>query len=168
MAVRFHHSARTVKRPEGRVPGIAGAGTGEQESAPPQGQFSAPARKTPRRTDSSPPSQTRGRVQRRPGRACSPDRQSTLFANAQTTILPERWLQTSLVIDFNGFHTDSETKALAAALVNPNRMDSLAPVHSALRAFDFAKFLSPLSQTAQVQQPAQGCEERAALGLPAR
>jgi hypothetical protein len=40
-----------------------------------------------------------------------------LFASAQTATPPERWLETSLVIDFKGFHTDSETKALAAALV---------------------------------------------------
>jgi len=40
-----------------------------------------------------------------------------LFASAQTAIPPERWLETSLVIDFKGFHTDSETKALAAALI---------------------------------------------------
>lgn len=40
-----------------------------------------------------------------------------LFASAQTAIAPERWLASSLVIDFKGFHTDSETKALAAALI---------------------------------------------------
>jgi hypothetical protein len=40
-----------------------------------------------------------------------------LFASAQTAIPPERWLETSLVIDFKGFHTDSETKALAASLI---------------------------------------------------
>ena len=40
-----------------------------------------------------------------------------LFASAQTAIPPESWLKTSLVIDFKGFHTDSETKALAAALI---------------------------------------------------
>lgn len=40
-----------------------------------------------------------------------------LFASAQTAIQPERWLASSLVIDFKGFHTDSETKALAAALI---------------------------------------------------
>jgi hypothetical protein len=40
-----------------------------------------------------------------------------LFASAQTAIPPERWLETSLVIDFKGFHTDSETKSLAAALI---------------------------------------------------
>jgi hypothetical protein len=40
-----------------------------------------------------------------------------LFASASTGVAPERWLQNSLVIDFKGFHTDSETKALAAALI---------------------------------------------------
>jgi DNA sulfur modification protein DndE len=40
-----------------------------------------------------------------------------LFASASTGIDPERWLQNSLVIDFKGFNTDSETKALAAALI---------------------------------------------------
>ncbi len=40
-----------------------------------------------------------------------------LFASAQTAIPPERWLETSLVIDFKSFHTDSETKALAASLI---------------------------------------------------
>lgn len=40
-----------------------------------------------------------------------------LFASAQTAIPPERWLETSLVIDFKGFHSDSETKSLAAALI---------------------------------------------------
>ena len=40
-----------------------------------------------------------------------------LFASAQTAAPPERWLERSLVIDFKGFHTDSETKALAAALI---------------------------------------------------
>lgn len=40
-----------------------------------------------------------------------------LFASASTAIAPERWLQNSLVIDFKGFHTDNETKALAAALI---------------------------------------------------
>lgn len=41
-----------------------------------------------------------------------------LFASAQTAIAPERWLASSLVIDSKGFHTDSETKALAAALLH--------------------------------------------------
>lgn len=40
-----------------------------------------------------------------------------LFASVQTAIPPERWLESSLVIDFKGFHTDSETKALAASLI---------------------------------------------------
>lgn len=39
------------------------------------------------------------------------------YASASTSISPERWLETSLVIDFKGFHTDSETKSLAAALI---------------------------------------------------
>jgi hypothetical protein len=50
-----------------------------------------------------------------------------LFANAQTAIPPERWLETSLVIDFKGFHTDSETKALAASLPNPNGIPAPSP-----------------------------------------
>jgi len=40
-----------------------------------------------------------------------------LFASAQTAISPEEWLSTSMVIDFKEFHTDSETKALAVALI---------------------------------------------------
>jgi hypothetical protein len=40
-----------------------------------------------------------------------------LFASAQTGISPEEWLNNSMVIDFKGFGTDSETKALAAALI---------------------------------------------------
>ena len=40
-----------------------------------------------------------------------------LFASAQTAIKPEQWLSTSLVIDFKEFRTDSDTKALAAALI---------------------------------------------------
>jgi len=40
-----------------------------------------------------------------------------IFASAQTAIPPEAWLSQSFVIDFKSFHTDSETKALAAALI---------------------------------------------------
>lgn len=40
-----------------------------------------------------------------------------LFASAQTAIQPEEWLNNSMVIDFKSFHTDSETKALAVALI---------------------------------------------------
>lgn len=40
-----------------------------------------------------------------------------LFASAQTAISPEEWLNSSLVIDFKDFSTDSETKALAVALI---------------------------------------------------
>jgi hypothetical protein len=40
-----------------------------------------------------------------------------LFASAQTGISPENWLTSSLVIDFKDFGNDSETKALAAALI---------------------------------------------------
>jgi DNA sulfur modification protein DndE len=40
-----------------------------------------------------------------------------LFASAQTGISPESWLTSSLVIDFKDFGNDSETKALAAALI---------------------------------------------------
>lgn len=40
-----------------------------------------------------------------------------LFAAAQTAISPEQWLRRSLVIDFKEFGNDSETKALAAALI---------------------------------------------------
>lgn len=50
-----------------------------------------------------------------------------LFAGAQTAIPPERWLETSLVIDFKGFHADSETKALATAFPNPNGIPALSP-----------------------------------------
>lgn len=40
-----------------------------------------------------------------------------LFASARTTIPPEEWLNSSLVIDFKEFGTDSDTKALAIALI---------------------------------------------------
>jgi hypothetical protein len=40
-----------------------------------------------------------------------------LFASAQTAIPPEQWLSSSIVIDFKEFGTDSETKALAVALI---------------------------------------------------
>jgi DNA sulfur modification protein DndE len=40
-----------------------------------------------------------------------------LFASAATAIPPEQWLSKSMVIDFKQFGTDSETKALAAALI---------------------------------------------------
>lgn len=40
-----------------------------------------------------------------------------IFASAQTAIPPEQWLSQSFVIDFKQFGTDSETKALAAALI---------------------------------------------------
>jgi DNA sulfur modification protein DndE len=40
-----------------------------------------------------------------------------LFASAQTAISPEEWLNSSMVIDFKDFSTDSETKALAVALI---------------------------------------------------
>lgn len=40
-----------------------------------------------------------------------------LFASAQATVSPEEWLNSSLVIDFKEFGTDSDTKALAVALI---------------------------------------------------
>jgi hypothetical protein len=40
-----------------------------------------------------------------------------LFASAATAITPENWLTSSLVIDFKDFGNDSDTKALAAALI---------------------------------------------------
>ena len=40
-----------------------------------------------------------------------------LFASAQTGISPEQWLSSSMVVDFKEFGTDSDTKALAAALI---------------------------------------------------
>lgn len=40
-----------------------------------------------------------------------------LFASGQTGISPEQWLSSSMVIDFKEFGTDSDTKALAAALI---------------------------------------------------
>ena len=40
-----------------------------------------------------------------------------LFASAHTAISPEEWLNSSMVIDFKDFSTDSETKALAVALI---------------------------------------------------
>lgn len=40
-----------------------------------------------------------------------------LFASADTAISPEEWLSSSLVIDFKEFGTDSDTKALAVALI---------------------------------------------------
>jgi hypothetical protein len=40
-----------------------------------------------------------------------------LFASAQTAVSLEEWLNCSMVIDFKDFSTDSETKALAVALI---------------------------------------------------
>jgi DNA sulfur modification protein DndE len=40
-----------------------------------------------------------------------------LFASADSTLSPEAWLNSSLVIDFKQFGNDSETKALSAALI---------------------------------------------------
>ncbi len=40
-----------------------------------------------------------------------------LFASAHTAIPPEEWLSSSMVIDFKDFGTDSDTKALAVALI---------------------------------------------------
>jgi len=40
-----------------------------------------------------------------------------LFASAQTGVSPEQWLTRSLVIDFKEFGNDSDTKALAVALI---------------------------------------------------
>ena len=40
-----------------------------------------------------------------------------LFASAQEAISPEEWLSNSLVVDFKEFETDSDTKALAVALI---------------------------------------------------
>jgi len=40
-----------------------------------------------------------------------------LFASAQTAITPEEWLNGSLVVDFKEFGNDSDTKALAVALI---------------------------------------------------
>jgi len=40
-----------------------------------------------------------------------------LFASAHTAVPPEEWLGTSMVIDFKEFGTDTDTKALAVALI---------------------------------------------------
>ncbi len=40
-----------------------------------------------------------------------------LFASAHDSVTLEEWLDGSIVIDFKGFGTDSDTKALAAALI---------------------------------------------------
>jgi hypothetical protein len=40
-----------------------------------------------------------------------------LFASAQTAVSPEQWLSASLVVDFKEFGNDSDTKALAVALI---------------------------------------------------
>lgn len=40
-----------------------------------------------------------------------------LFASARTAVRPEQWLGSSLVVDFKEFGNDSETKALAVALI---------------------------------------------------
>jgi hypothetical protein len=40
-----------------------------------------------------------------------------LFASAQTAISPEQWLDHSMVIDFKEFGNDTDTKALAVALI---------------------------------------------------
>lgn len=43
--------------------------------------------------------------------------QFNLFADAQTAISPEAWLSNSIVVDFKDLGNDSETKALAVALI---------------------------------------------------
>lgn len=43
--------------------------------------------------------------------------QFSLFADAQTAISPEAWLSSSIVVDFKDLGNDSETKALAVALI---------------------------------------------------
>jgi hypothetical protein len=40
-----------------------------------------------------------------------------LFANERDSVRPEDWLNTSIVVDFKQFGTDSDTKALAVALI---------------------------------------------------
>jgi hypothetical protein len=40
-----------------------------------------------------------------------------LFASHRASISPEEWLSSSIVVDFKEFSTDSETKALAVALI---------------------------------------------------
>lgn len=40
-----------------------------------------------------------------------------LFASAQAAVSPEEWLNNSIVVDFKEFGNDSETKALAVALI---------------------------------------------------
>lgn len=40
-----------------------------------------------------------------------------LFASTKTAISPEEWLSSSLVVDFKEFGTDTDTKALAVALI---------------------------------------------------
>lgn len=40
-----------------------------------------------------------------------------LFASAADAVPPEKWLSSSLVVDFKQFGTDSDTKALAVALI---------------------------------------------------
>lgn len=40
-----------------------------------------------------------------------------LFADRRTAVSPEDWLNSSMVVDFKEFGTDSETKALAVALI---------------------------------------------------
>jgi hypothetical protein len=40
-----------------------------------------------------------------------------LFSNAQEAITPEAWLENSMVIDFKEFSSDTDTKALAVALI---------------------------------------------------
>lgn len=40
-----------------------------------------------------------------------------LFATAQAAVSPEEWLKSSMVVDFKEFATDSDTKALAVALM---------------------------------------------------
>jgi hypothetical protein len=41
----------------------------------------------------------------------------SLFASRESAISPEEWLNSSMVIDFKEFGTDSDTKALAVALI---------------------------------------------------
>lgn len=67
-----------------------------------------------------------------------------LFAGAQTGLSPEEWLAGSLVIDFKEFRNDSDTKALAAALILNflmNKLDQNLAVKAGIQPLKMVLFV---------------------------
>lgn len=67
-----------------------------------------------------------------------------LFASAHEAISPEEWLSRSLVIDFKQFGNDSDTKALAAALILNflmKRLNQQVPVRNGIQPLKMVLFV---------------------------